>query len=284
MRRNRLAGIALMAWLSLSTGAASAALIQSGFNDVTGINGDGIANNIPFNIHDAPLDGQGAAEPGWAGPWRVSGSAVVQSTTVFEGDGAAAFFGNTASATRVLGLSPTDRFRIDLHLLIPRSITRDVIFRVYDSTIADPFVSISVQWQVAPDFSFRVVNGMEDACPTDRCVVEDTGFRLTPGVWTQVSVEIDPVSRKWDFFVDGMRFQAPAPLGFRGMPRRLDAIEFLNEIAAPDGSYLDAVVINTDLSAGALPEPTSAVLLGLSAVGLLTRLVQRGRPKGSAGL
>ena len=40
-----------------------ASLVESGFNDATGINGDGIVNNVPFDVHGASLDGQGGTEP-----------------------------------------------------------------------------------------------------------------------------------------------------------------------------------------------------------------------------
>ena len=71
------AGIALTILFILAPARAGADIIQSGFNDAAGTNSDGIVNNSPFNINN-PLGGQGAGEPGWAGPWQMTtGSAFV---------------------------------------------------------------------------------------------------------------------------------------------------------------------------------------------------------------
>jgi hypothetical protein len=246
---------ALALLMALMAGTANAQIIQSGFNDVSGINGDGVPNNSPFNTADAPLGGQGASEPGWAGPWHNNGGGIV-SQTAFEGDGAAAFFQNTAGTVRALGRAPANPFSIDVRLMIPQAVTRDVLFRIWDGGIVDIFRAIGVQWQVESDLGFYVLDGTENSCTTGQCNLESTGMRLTPGVWHLVRVEIDPASRTWDFSVDGVRYAAPDPLGFRGQPTRLDRIEYLNEIAAPGGSYLDAVVINI------VPEPLGLLWLG----------------------
>ncbi len=214
---------------------------QSGFNDVSGINGDGQADHFPFNTGGVSIDGQGAGEEGWEAPWFLStGTATVQSTTKFEGDGAAAFFNNTAAADRKLETPLLEPFSIETRIMIPGTITRDVIFRVYDSALQQNIVNaIAVQWAVFSDRSFRVLDGAGDTSG----VTEDTGLKLTPGVWHKVTIHVDPTAKTWTFAVDGTKYDAPDPLGFRGAPVNLDSVQFLNEIAAPDGSYLDAVVV-----------------------------------------
>lgn len=214
---------------------------QSGFNDVSGINGDRKADQLPFNTGGVSIQNQGAGEPGWEAPWFLStGTATVQSAVKFEGDGAAAFFNNTAAADRKLDTPLLEPFSVETRIMIPGTITRDVIFRVYDSALKQNIVNaIAVQWAVFPDRSFRVLDGIGNTSNN----TEDTGLKLTPGVWHKVTVVIDPVAKTWTFAVDDTVYDAPDPLGFRGAPVNLDSVQFLNEISAPDGSYLDAVVV-----------------------------------------
>lgn len=229
--------LAAAALLTCHQSAVQADTIQSGFNDSTGINSDG-APNSPFTL-DSSLQGQGGAEPGWAAPWVVSpGSAEVLSVSGgFEGDGAAAFFGNTAAATRAVASPLESRFRVTFRVMIPGPITRDVIFRVQDST-GQGVNAIAVQINVESDFRVRVVDGGS---------VEETGIFLTPGTFHNVTVEVDPVTKTWIFFLDGVQFNAPDPLDFRGNPAQVDEVQFLNEIAAPNGSFLDAVIVETEI-------------------------------------
>jgi hypothetical protein len=255
--------------------AAAADVIRSGFNDAAGINADGGANGSPFNVGNVPLGGQGAGEPGWAGPWYATTGSSRVGPVAFEGDGAAAFFQDTAGAGRQLARAPTNPFSVNIRMMVPGEVTRDVIFRVYDSSVSDIFQAIAVQWVVGPDYTFSVLTGTEDACPTGACPYANTGLTLTPGVWADVGVLVDPVARTWRFGVDGVWYDGT--MGFRGTPDRLDAIEFLNEIAAPNGAYLDAVVIDTDpLAATAVPEPTALVAVVAGLFGLWLR-VRAGR-------
>lgn len=215
-------------------------LATSGFNDATGLNSDGLTNNQPFKTGNVAGNAQGTGEPGWAGPWFMSvGSAVITNTVSYEGDGAIAFFQNTAAADRKMSVAPDASFEIDIRVMVPSTITRDVIFRVYDSGISSIVSAIGVQWSIGSDYTFSVGDGIGDTSNN----LENTGLKLTPGQWAQVTMIIDPVSRTWTFAVDGQQYNAPDPLGFRGNPVKLDSIQFLNENASPYGSYLDDVVI-----------------------------------------
>lgn len=255
-------GITIVTGLEYMEVRCGAALIQSGFNDASGINSDGTSHS-PFNTGNLSLNGQGTGESGWAGPWSMSvGSAIVNSATTYEGDGAAAFFQNTAAADRTLAVAPTAPFSIDFRLMVPSVITRDVIFRLYDSGIANITSAIAVQLQVETDNQFRVLDGIEDSAGTG-VATEATGLYLTPGTWHDVGVIVDPITRTWDFYLDGVHYNAPDPLGFRGVPVNLNSIQFLNEIASPAGSYIDAVTINTDLAPPPIPEPSISVMLAL---------------------
>ncbi|MBA4064221.1 MAG: hypothetical protein C0501_11000 [Isosphaera sp.] len=263
----------LAALLVLCAGPAPAAIIQSGFNDVTGINADGVANNSPFNVNNAPLMNQGAGEPGWAGPWQQGGGVVV-GRTAFEGDGAAAFFQNTATALRVVAQDLLDPFSVSVRFMVPGAVTDSLIFRVADSRFADIF-GIAVQWFVNSNLQLGVLDGVEDSCISG-CPVELTGMRITPGVWHEVRVEVDPVVRTWNIFLDGVMYNAPDPLGFRSVPAgglRLNQVSFVSLIANPNGSFLDAVVINNQLNA--VPEPASGALAAVGVLGLAARRLRR---------
>ncbi len=275
--RQAVFGTSMWALLAGMNGRVEAALIQSGFNDASGINSDGTTNS-PFNTGNVSLHGQGGAEAGWAGPWRMStGSAVVNSATTFEGDGAAKFFQNTAAADRTLATAPTDPFSISFRLMLSAAPTRDFIFRAYDNSILpNIFSAIAVQWAINPDFELAVLDGVEDSVETGGTYAEGTGMFLTAGVWHELTTVIDPVSRTWDIFLDGVEFLEPDPLGFRGVPVNIDSIQFLNEIAAPEGSFVDAVTINTDLSPPpppppSVPEPSVSVLTALGLLGFAAR-------------
>src|SRR4051794_4039533 len=78
-------------------------LASTGFNDVFGINGDGIPNNLPYNIHNAGLQNQGSTDPGFSSWGGVSGQVV--NSGQFEGDGAALIIGSGGSfAQRLFSL------------------------------------------------------------------------------------------------------------------------------------------------------------------------------------
>ena len=214
-------------------------LATSGFNDASGMNSNGVANQ-PFNTGNVSVNGQGNGEPGWVAPWFIStGSAVVTSSASYEGDGSLAFFQNTAAADRKMSVAPDVPFQIDVRVMVPSTISRDVIFRVYDSGVQGIVNAIGVQWSIGSDYTFSVGDGIGDTVN----YLENTGLKLTPGQWALVTMVIDPVSRTWTFAVDGQKYNSPDPLGFRGTPVKLDSIQFLNEISAPQGSYLDDVTI-----------------------------------------
>lgn len=238
-------------------------IATSGFNDASGLNSNGVANQ-PFNTGNVTVNGQGVGEPGWAGPWDTGESAIVTNSVSYEGDGSLAFFQNTSAADRKLSVVPTAPFQIDVRVMVPSTITRDVIFRVYDSGITNIVNAIAVQWAIGSDYFFFVLDGVGDTSN----VTENTGLKLTPGEWALVTVIIDPTSKTWTFAVNGQVYNAPDPLGFRGNPVKLDSIQYLNEIAAPFGSYLDEVVIrptqfSSGSAAGAPYQASSAVTIGV---------------------
>src|SRR2546427_1406979 len=93
--------VAACAFAALFVGAAPAQIFASaGFNDATGINSNPTPNS-PHNVNNAPLNSQGAGEPGWFTPWQAGGATTVVNVGAFEGDGAV-FMQGTAQPVRVL--------------------------------------------------------------------------------------------------------------------------------------------------------------------------------------
>ncbi len=251
-----------LALLLAAGGAGRAQVIASaGFNDAAGLNSNPTPNS-PYNVNNAPLNGQGGGEPGWIGPWQGGvGAPTLVSSPTFEGDGAA-FFQGTAEAVRNLLLPPSGFVSIQLAVRVPSvpppgSI--GVTFRFRQSNIADPNVGIGPSGFLRADGHVMVQNGSS---------LQDTGMTWFPGTWYTVRMDADQATRTWSFFFNGVRYGAP--LAFRGTPVFLDQMDFLNENGGPSGSYLDALTVS-------VPEPSSLALLGAAGP---ARLLAAWRPRG----
>ncbi len=239
------------ALLLAAGGSARAQVIASaGFNDAAGLNSNSTPNS-PYNVNNAPLNGQGAGEPGWIGPWTGNGTVI--SSPVAEGDGAVSFQG-TSEAVRNLLLPPSGFMSVQLALRIPAVPPAGSIgatFRARQSNLSAE-AGAAAQWNLGADGHVRVINGGN---------LQDTGMTWFPGVWNTVRTDIDPATRTWVFFFNGVRYSPPAPLAFRGTPVFIDQIDFLNENGSPSGSQWDALTVS-------IPEPSSLALAGLAAGGL----------------
>jgi hypothetical protein len=102
---------------------------------------------------------------------------------------------------------------------------------------------MAAQLSVQPDFEIVAVDGFCDFADDDCVNLEPTGMFLTQGQFHTISIEVDPAGKTWGLLLDGVRYNAPDPLDFRGAPTQLDTIGYLNEISSPNGSYLDSIVV-----------------------------------------
>jgi hypothetical protein len=211
-------------------------IASAGFNDASGLNSDPTANS-PYNVNNVNVNGQGAGEPGWLTPWSVGSTPpVVVHSGQSEGDGAL-FFQGTSDANRTLKLPLSGITSIQAMLMIPSSATGGNTVDFYVRQQANG--QIGPDWRVSGDGHLLVVDGHEDGSTP----LLDTGFLWTPGTYQAIRIDINTVARTWDFFVDGVRYNAPHPLRYRDAPTYLDMIDILSYIGGPNGTYIDAITV-----------------------------------------
>jgi hypothetical protein len=204
-------------------------IASSGFNDAKGMNSNPLPNS-PFalGVKNCPC---GVGEPGWAGPWGAAPTIEYQKAEVAEGDGAAHVVGTT-NFSRQLAQAQTGRFQVEQYLRVPAG--SSVGTYVWQTEKKE--FGTGPSWSVK-DGKFWVLDGDEFGGGKTL----DTGFACAADKWYKVTVRVDVPRRKWEFFVDGKKFAAKQPLGFRNQQTVLDGINYLTE--HPSGFYLDAVRI-----------------------------------------
>jgi Ca2+-binding RTX toxin-like protein len=208
-------------------------IAQSGFNDAAGINGNGTAN-APFRLN-APLQNQGSGESGWGGSWQGAGVATVVVGQRQEGDGAL-FLSSNSGAQRTLTFSGTNQFVFDQWLRLEAG-AGAFTARLQRSNQAGSPSGAAVQWQVAPGGTFAVMDGNGDSAAD--LVPEDTGIAVALDTWTRVTVVVDRNARTWEFYVNGVKYDAPDPLGYWGNLSSPDQIAYTSERSS--GVWIDGI-------------------------------------------
>jgi hypothetical protein len=206
--------------------------------------------------------------PGWFSPWQAGTGATVNAGA-FEGDGAA-FLQGTSQPVRVLAQPISGRTSVEvLTQIVNWAVTGNGInFYVRQASIADT-TGIGPQWQLRSNGHITVIDGNEDGDPSGTQHVVDTGLTWTPGVYHRVRMDIDATARRWMFTYDGVTINRT--FGYRGNPVFLDRVDYLNEIAAPNGSFMDALT----LFPAPDPEPSSLGLVGIVAWGGIPWMIRR---------
>jgi hypothetical protein len=111
-------------------------------------------------------------------------------------------------------------------------------------------------WNIEADGKVTVLDGTGNNCDNvggaPPCVSEDTGFRWVPGTWHEARVLVNVPAQTYRFFFDGVEYQAPDPLGFRGTPPQLDIVTYYPN-TSPSGVAFDAISID-DEQQGCTPD------------------------------
>jgi Ca2+-binding RTX toxin-like protein len=207
------------------------ATILAGFNDAFGINSNPTPDS-PYQL-GGELNGQGVSEPGWAGPWSsgYGDKSRIDSGRLFEGDGSLFLGGGTAQVIRDLSFGATSGL-ISLTQMIYVQPGGGVQQYLQDSGSAIPDISTAAQWSAYAPLNFRVMDGI---------AVEDTGIPVPIQEWTRVDVQVDMTAKTWDLFVNGVKYNPPDPLNFRGTPGIVNRVNYLVE--SVPGAYIDAIKV-----------------------------------------
>jgi hypothetical protein len=246
--------VALLVFLHLAgTGSLAKAtgITQAGFNDATGINSNPTPNS-PYTLNGSIL-GAGVGELGWAGPWfGIGGDTNVQTSTVFEGDGALQITPTFAPA-RQWTAQLQGQLTIEQYVRFTEGAR--LVAYTQQNTTEDTTVQGPI-WQAFPDHHFNVIDGIGDGGDPVPTV---TDFTWQSNVWYKITVHANVATQTWDFAVNDVPYISPHPLGYRGTPTALTTVRYLSE-----GSglvFLDAVTV--------IPEPSSLVLAAFGLAGLV---------------
>ena len=229
-------------------------VVAAGFNDALGINADATPNS-PYTL-GAPFNGTGGSESGWAGNWvETTGApalATIQTSNTFEGDGALHIGGGTVQVIRDVSNGITSG-KITFSQMLFAPPAGGVGSYLQDSAFSDPAVSSAAVWTGGASSNFTVLDGG---------TWEDTGIPVPIQQWARVDVQVDMTARTWDFFVNGVKYNAPDPLNFRGTPSYINQLNYL--VTNVPGVDIDAIQVSTsDISRGdqySLPQGTQLVV------------------------
>lgn len=257
MNSRLLVSISGMAILSavLSSAADAAPIAQAGFNDAAGINANATPNS-PYTL-GGPVNGAGLGEPGWSTNWF--GGGTVQTSTMFEGDGAVQIT-PVAAMGRNLATPQTGKFSIEQYVRFAAG-ARLVTYT--DQHTPEGEIYQGAIWQAFPDGKFYAIDGVGDGAIV--APQEFSGFTWQPNVWYKVGIAVDVAEQTWEFFVNDAKYLSPDPLGFRGTPTFLDRIRYQSEGSGP--VFVDALTIT--------PEPSTVMIMSIGVALLLVAGAKR---------
>jgi len=209
--------------------------IEAGFNDAVGSNANSTAN-LPYTVGGNLLGG-GGGEAGWAAGWQQTvGSptlAKVQNTIVYEGDGALHVSGGTAEVERALSTPVTEGIIRVAHMVyVPAGGNVTVYVRDYNM---EKTGGTAAQWTADAGQTLKVIDIGD--------VKVDTGIAVPVQQWFRVETVLDFAAKTWEFYVNGVKFNSPTPLDFRGSPGAISAVTYLVE--SLPGIYFDALQVES---------------------------------------
>ena len=224
--------------LVIGGGGTVSTIAQSGFNDNGGINATEALDH-PYQFGQT-IHGRGGSEPGWAGLWRVSDGGCAcgehlgqaQGDVGFEGDGGLHVrISDTFRETwisRQWAEQQFDRFYLEQMVRLPAN--GILGSRPYGNESG--LAAFGPVWWIVDGRVFA-----HDGDGQGGTTPEDTGFRAQPLTWHQVTLYVDVANQVFDFYFDGVRYEAPDPLNFRGSPSSIQWIDYLFD----SEGWIDAV-------------------------------------------
>jgi hypothetical protein len=281
-----LAAVAAIFGTSIPAVQAHAAIVaQTGFNDAAGINADGAATS-PYTLN-SQLHGNGTVESGWTGAWTQTTTVsatrgAVNTSTVFEGDGAARFesgagtnsAANTANFHRSMSSTfTTGIFSVDYHFRVEQMANnRSMVLYAGSNGGAQQSSLIQITHStIDGSFSLGGFNGNGIGGIT----LVDSGQDLTANTWYKLSAMLDLDTQTWDLLLDDN--EVLSNLGFRhNTSAALDWIQInvdrgnsaavgaLGQIA-----YADSILVSQ------VPEPSALSLIGIGVICVMAK--RRGR-------
>jgi hypothetical protein len=278
--------IGLVIGVSLIGRVANAVIIaETGFNDASGINSDGTANT-PYTL-GAQLHGNGAVETGWAGAWNQTTTVSatrgsVNTTTVFEGDGAARFesgpgtnsAANTANFNRSMSSTfSTGIFTVDYYFRVEQMTNNRTMVLYSGSNGGTQHSSLIQITHTAADGNFNL--GGYHGNGAGGITLIDSNQDLAPNTWYKLTAKLDIDALNWDLLLNdaevlsdlGFRHNTSAALSWiqANVDRGNNATGGVGQIA-----YLDAVTISQ------VPEPSALLISACGVIGA-TLLLRRTR-------
>lgn len=250
--------IALISSL-LATSHATAVMVETGFNDILGINSTATPNS-PYTIDPTiagTIHGRGESEPGWLNNWTVSGGgaiggpstrAVSNGDAPFEGDGVLYIKETTANNPTWINRRLSEAR--DEPFIIEQQVRLDV-----NGAVSSRPGQQGTGTKIGPQWSARQGTFWAyDGTGSGGGAYEDTGIPWTPMAWHHVALHIDPINQVFDLFIDGAKYHSPDPLNFRGNINSIYQLEYLTGSEV----WID------DLRVYSVPEPSTYAMAGLA--------------------
>jgi Ca2+-binding RTX toxin-like protein len=209
--------------------------VEAGFNDTFGLNADALPNS-PYQIGGI-LFGHGQGEAGWSSGWQQRhgdpSAEVVQSDIVFEGDGALWIKGpSTTGVHRSFtdGVS-TGVVTVSQMMYIPAG--GGIAQYLTDASDTNADSTTAAQWGAGAGGNIQIV---------DAGIWENTGIPVPVQEWFRVDVQLDMTAKTFEFYFNGVKYQSPDPLNFRGNPGVFNNIDYFVE--GTTGGYIDALQVD----------------------------------------
>jgi Ca2+-binding RTX toxin-like protein len=226
-------------------------VVFSGFNDAAGVNADTTPNS-PYALN-ANLVGNGAGEPGWAQLWQQPVGSFnhprVQTAVAYEGDGALRISGGTSGIERAWSAAETTGV-VSVAQMVRVPAGGGGMTYVQDGNIPTGAEKTAAMWRALSGQNYEVL---------DSGIWEDTGIPVPVDQWDRLETRIDMTARTYDFFVNGVQYVPPDPIGFRGNPVALNVVSYLIETAV--GIYIDALEVTLPVPGGQ-PATAGDTLIG----------------------